>query len=212
MNADCSLVLLSGGKGTRFKASQPKQYQLLQGKPLVLHALNSALHIKEIKEIIVVSHPDYYTVFSSYPVQLAPAGERRQDSVLSGLRKVSFPWVCIHDGVRPFLYPDDLSQLLKTAQKTGAAALASEIPYTIKQRDPVKTINRDHLAIVHTPQCLKTTILSEGLALARQRNLTLNDDTQAAELLGVPVSLVFTSRPQIKVTYPEDLTLAQALL
>lgn len=212
MDTNCSLVLLSGGKGTRFKASQPKQYFPLQGKPLVLHALDAALQIKEITEIIVVSHPDYYDVFSPYPIKLAPAGILRQDSVLSGLQKVSHPWVLIHDGVRPFLYPDDISQLLKKARETGAAALASEIPYTIKQRDPVKTINRDQLAMIHTPQCLKTTTLVEGISFAQKHHLILNDDTQAAELLGMPISLVFTSHPQIKITYPKDLAIAQALL
>lgn len=212
MNTNCSLVLLSGGTGKRFKASQPKQYLPLQGKPLIFHALDTALQIKEITEIIVVSHPDYYDVFSSYPVKLAPAGSLRQDSVFSGLKKVSHPWVLIHDGVRPFLYPDDIFQLLKKAQETGAAALASEIPYTIKQRDPVKTMNRDQLAIIHTPQCLKTTILVEGISFARKHHLILSDDTQAAELLGLPISLVFTSHPQIKITYPEDLTIAHALL
>ncbi|AHK63810.1 2-C-methyl-D-erythritol 4-phosphate cytidylyltransferase [Chlamydia avium] len=212
MNTNCSLVLLSGGKGKRFKSFLPKQYLPLHGKPLVLHALDAALRIKEISEIIVVSHPDYYEIFSSYPIKLAPAGIQRQDSVLSGLKKVSHPWVLIHDGVRPFLYSDDIFQLLEAVQKTGAAALASDIPYTIKQRDPVQTINRDHLAMIHTPQCLKTSLLLEGLSFANKHNLTLSDDTQAAEILGIPTSLVFTSHPQIKITYPEDLTIAHALL
>ncbi|WP_348663704.1 2-C-methyl-D-erythritol 4-phosphate cytidylyltransferase [Chlamydia vaughanii] len=212
MNTNCSLILLSGGTGSRFGANQPKQYLPFQGEPLILHALKNSLKIPEITEIVVVCHETYEYIFDGYPVKFAHSGERRQDSVFSGLQKVTNPWVLVHDGARPFIYPDEVAELVAAAQQTGAATLVSTVPYTIKQRDPVKTIDRDSLSIVHTPQCLKTSILFEGLTLANKRNLTLSDDTQAAELLDISVSLVFNKHPQIKITYPEDLTIAHALL
>ncbi|BAE81617.1 2-C-methyl-D-erythritol 4-phosphate cytidylyltransferase [Chlamydia felis Fe/C-56] len=212
MNPKCSLILLSGGKGERFGANQPKQYLPFQGQPLILHALNSALLIPEINEIIVVCDASYEHIFEGYSVKFAPAGMRRQDSVFSGLHHVTNPWVLVHDGVRPFIYPDEVSELIVIAQQTGAATLVSNVPYTIKQRNPVKTLDRDSLSIVHTPQCIKTEILLEGLELADREQITLVDDTQAAELLGIPVSLVSNKHPQIKITYPEDLTIAHALL
>ncbi|SGA01062.1 2-C-methyl-D-erythritol 4-phosphate cytidylyltransferase [Chlamydia abortus] len=212
MDPKCSLILLSGGKGERFGANQPKQYLPFRGEPLILHALNMALRIPEISEIIVVCDVNYESIFEGYPVKFARPGTRRQDSVFSGLQQVANPWVLVHDGVRPFIYPDEVTELVSAAYQTGAATLVSNVPYTIKQRDPVKTLDRDALSIVHTPQCIKTQILLEGLERANQERITLVDDTQAAELLNLPVALVFNKHPQIKVTYPEDLTLAHALL
>lgn len=212
MDPKCSLILLSGGKGERFGANQPKQYLPFQGEPLILHALKTALHIPEITEVIVVCDVSYRHIFEGFPVKFAESGKRRQDSVFSGLQHVSNPWVLIHDGVRPFIYPDEVTELIAVAQQTGAATLVSNVPYTIKQRHPVKTLDRDALSIVHTPQCVKTEILSAGLEFASREGITLVDDTQAAELLDIPVSLVSSKHPQIKITYPEDLTIAHASL
>nr|CRI42697.1 2-C-methyl-D-erythritol 4-phosphate cytidylyltransferase [Chlamydia pneumoniae] len=207
-----SLILLSGGQGTRFGSKIPKQYLPLNGTPLVLHSLKILSSLPQIAEVIVVCDPSYQETFQEYPVSFAIPGERRQDSVFSGLQQVSYPWVIIHDGARPFIYPDEIHDLLETAEKIGAAALASPIPYTIKQRNPVRTLDRDNLAIIHTPQCIKTEILREGLALAKEKQLTLVDDIEAAEIIGKPSQLVFNKHPQIKISYPEDLTIAQALL
>ncbi|QVE48716.1 2-C-methyl-D-erythritol 4-phosphate cytidylyltransferase [Chlamydia crocodili] len=212
MDPKCSLILLSGGKGERFGANQPKQYLPFHGQPLILHALKTALHIPEITEIIIVCDASYHHIFEGYSVKFAQSGSRRQDSVFSGLQYVTNPWVLVHDGVRPFIYADEVSELIASALLTGAATLVSNVPYTIKQRHPVKTLDRDALSIVHTPQCIKTEILLAGLEFANKEGITLVDDTQAAELLNVPVSLVFNKHPQIKITYPEDLTIALALL
>ncbi|SPN73699.1 2-C-methyl-D-erythritol 4-phosphate cytidylyltransferase,2-C-methyl-D-erythritol 4-phosphate cytidylyltransferase,GTP:adenosylcobinamide-phosphate guanylyltransferase,2-C-methyl-D-erythritol 4-phosphate cytidylyltransferase,Uncharacterized protein family UPF0007 [Chlamydia serpentis] len=207
-----SLIFLSGGQGKRFGSSTPKQYLPLNGIPLVHYSLKTLTSLPQIAEIVVVCHPSYRKIFEEYEVFFAIPGKRRQDSVFSGLQHVSYPWVLIHDGARPFVYPDEISDLVTTAEKIGAAALASPIPYTIKQRHPVRTLDRDNLAITHTPQCIKTELLKEGLSLAKEKELTLVDDIQAAEILGEPSQLIFNKHPQIKISYPEDLTIAQALL
>ncbi|ANH78379.1 2-C-methyl-D-erythritol 4-phosphate cytidylyltransferase [Candidatus Chlamydia sanziniae] len=207
-----SLILLSGGQGRRFGSSTPKQYLPFYNKPLILHSLATFSTLSEIAEIIVVCAPMYREIFGNYTVTFAEPGERRQDSVFSGLHQVSHPWVLVHDGVRPFVYPDEITELILAAKHSGAATLASPLPYTIKQRSPVRTLDRDALAIIHTPQCIKTEILSEGLLLAMKKNLTLPDDTGAAELLGYTPQLVFNKHPQLKISYPEDLTIAHALL
>ncbi|WP_100934555.1 2-C-methyl-D-erythritol 4-phosphate cytidylyltransferase [Candidatus Chlamydia corallus] len=207
-----SLILLSGGQGRRFGSDIPKQYLPLHGLPLVLHSLKTLSSLPQIAEIIVVCAPSHQEIFKEYQVSFALPGERRQDSVFSGLQQVSYSWVLIHDGARPFVYPDEIFDLVATAEKIGAAALASPIPYTIKQRNPVRTLDRNNLAVIHTPQCIKTEILREGLSLAEKKRLTLVDDIEAAEILGKPPQLVFNKHPQIKISYPEDLTIAQALL
>ncbi|WP_201456646.1 2-C-methyl-D-erythritol 4-phosphate cytidylyltransferase [Chlamydia sp. 17-3921] len=206
-----SLILLSGGRGERFGSSIPKQYQTFHGAPLILHSLKTFVKIPQIKEIIVVCHSEYQDIFQDYPVIFAYPGERRQDSVFSGLKKVSNPWTLVHDGARPFVYAEEVAELFAAAQQSNAATLASPLPYAIKQRASLQTLDRDSLAIIHTPQCIKTEILKTGLLKAQEQNITLTDDTAAAEILGVTAKLVFNKYPQIKVSYPEDLTIAHAL-
>lgn len=207
----CSLILLGGGQGKRFGSPLPKQYHPFHGLPLILHSLNTLIHVPQIQEIIVVCHEKFQEVFRDYPVLFATPGERRQDSVSSGLQKVSHPWTLVHDGARPFVYLEEISKLLEACLHNDSVALASPLPYAIKQRSPVKTLDREALALVHTPQCVKTDVLKQGLLLAQQRNLTLVDDTEAAEILSVPTKLIFATHPQIKISYPEDLTIASSL-
>ena len=212
MNLSCSLVLLGGGKGERFQSFQPKQYAHLDGEPLILHALHAYQRLPFIQEIVIVCEEQYQELFLPYPVKFASPGALRQDSVFSGLQQVSSPWVCVHDGVRPFVYSDEVTEVCFAALKTGAAALATPATYTIKSRTPVRTLDRDAIAVIHTPQCIDTEILREGLLLAKIMDFTLSDDTEAAELLGIEPTLIFSNRTQIKVTYPEDLLFAEALL
>lgn len=212
MNLSCSLVLLGGGRGERFNSPQPKQYTPLCGEPLILHALHSYQSLPFIQEIVVVCEEHYQELFHSYPVKFASPGALRQDSVFSGLQQVSSPWVCVHDGVRPFVYADEVFEVCSAALKTGAAALATSATYTIKSRTPVRTLDRDAVAVIHTPQCINTEILKEGLLLANMMDFTLSDDSEAAELLGIEPTLVFSNRVQMKITYPEDLLFAEALL
>ena len=212
MNLSCSLVLLGGGKGERFQSFQPKQYAHLDGEPLILHALHAYQRLPFIQEIVIVCEEQYQELFLPYPVKFASPGALRQDSVFSGLQQVSSPWVCVHDGVRPFVYADEVTEVCFAALKTGAAALATPATYTIKSRTPVRTLDRDAIAVFHTPQCIDTEILREGLLLAKIMDFTLSDDTEAAELLGIEPTLIFSNRTQIKVTYPEDLLFAEALL
>ncbi|EPP35442.1 2-C-methyl-D-erythritol 4-phosphate cytidylyltransferase [Chlamydia ibidis] len=211
MEPSYSLILLSGGKGNRFGSDQPKQYLPFQGDPLILNSLKIFLQIPKIKEVVVVCDAQYQTVFQNYSVKFAIPGDSRQDSVLSGVLEVSQPWVLVHDGARPFVYLDEVNDIMSAAIISGSATLASPLTYTVKQCSPVKTIARDNLAIVHTPQCLRTEILLEGLCLAKDIGEILTDDTHAAEILGIPTTLVYNKHPQIKITYPQDLTIANAL-
>lgn len=210
----CSLILLSGGKGKRFGGPCPKQYvPFANQEPLILHPLKTCLEFPAIHEIIVVCDPSFQHIFRNYGHLLfAQPGERRQDSVLSGLQHVSNPWVLIHDGARPFIYHDEMEEIIQAAQDTGAATLASSIPYALKQRSPLQTMNRDQFLITHTPQCLKTSLLTQGLHLALSLGHTLFDDVEAAELLNNPVSFILNKHPQLKINHYEDLLFAKALL
>lgn len=210
MPPDCSLILLGGGLGRRFGSNQPKQYLPFLGEPLILYPLKQCL-ILPVREVIVVCAPNYRSLFTAYPVKYALPGPRRQDSVLSGLQETSSPLVLVHDGARPFVYADDVTSLIAAATVGGAAVLVSPLPYTIKQGASSKTINRNELKIAHTPQCLQSNLLFQGLLQAKQEGILLHDDVEAAELLGKPITQVVSSHPHIKITYPEDFIIAEAL-
>lgn len=210
----CSLILLSGGKGKRFGGPCPKQYlPFANQEPLILYPLKQCLSFPQIHEVIVVCEPRYQHVFKDFTnIIFAEAGERRQDSVLSGIQHVSYPWVFIHDGARPFVYHDEMTELLQAARQTGAAALASPLAYALKQKKPLQTMDRNQFVITHTPQCMQTSLLRQGLERALAENRTLFDDVEAAELQNLPVSFILNKHPQLKINQAEDLLFAKALL
>lgn len=214
-----SLLLLAGGTGSRFGHAIPKQFHLLNNKPVILHSLDVFSDLTCIKEIIVVCEPEYQYILDNYPVTFANPGSTRQESVLSGLEKASQDWVMIHDSARPFIYEEEILQLIQMTQHNHIATLACKIPQTIKQLEcpfkPVskaKNINRDVLASILTPQCVKRDLLQKGLELAQNKNLNLTDDCQISELLDIPLAFVFSTHIHLKITVLSDLQLAEAIL
>lgn len=212
------LVLLAGGEGLRFGSPTPKQFLPLKGIPVALHSLKLFDSREDIFEIVVVCAPCYRPVFADFNVRFALPGKERSDSLTSGIQALSdsINYVCIHDAVRPLLDSDTLSLLFEKGFETGAATLAEPLFYTIKKIHPesltiIKTIDRNDVVKVHTPQFLKLSILKEGLRTAKERNISITDDVSCAELLGLPVSVVFSQSTNIKITTPQDLVLAEAI-
>lgn len=211
-----ALIFLSGGKGLRMASSTPKQYLPLKDKPLVLHSLKVFQSMDEIKEIIIVCAPNYSSIFGN-GFQFASPGARRQDSVWNGLQQVSreAELICIHDGARPFIQKKEILEVLKCAQKHGASALGTPIPYTIKKCDPTRkvedTISRESLWQMQTPQVVRRDLLEEGFAKARKENLTVTDDVALAELVKGSVQIVPGSVKNLKITTPLDLEFAEMI-
>lgn len=191
----------------------PKQYLLLEDKPIVCHSLEILLGHPEITECIVVCAPVFRPYFSNYPVTFADPGARRQDSLHSGLLKARHEWVCVHDAARPFITADLISTLIETGKNTQAAALAVPVKCTLKESDSdgfvSSTLNRKRIWEVQTPQFLSKSLLEEGFAFAKKHQITVTDDVSFVELIGHPVKLVQGSDYNIKITTPEDLILCR---
>lgn len=206
-----SAVLLAGGKGTRMGSALPKQYLMLEEKPMACHSLEVLRAHPAIEQIIIVCDPEYRAFFSAYTVDFAEPGERRQDSLFNGLQLVEGDWVCVHDAARPYLTKDLLSRLIEEGKKTGAATLAMPVKNTIKESDVdglvLSTPDRRYLWEVQTPQLLTKKILEQGFAFAQQHHLTVTDDVSLAELINHPVKLVPGSYQNLKITTVEDLCL-----
>lgn len=217
-----SVILLCGGRGTRMGVDKPKQFLELQGKTIAHYSLDVLKKIQGIVEIIVVCDPAYRSFFLSYqdslPLHFALPGERRQDSVLNGLRALqSTPdLVCIHDSARPFINHAMASRTISAAADYGAATAAMPIKFTIKEHDGhqfVKnTPDRSLYWEIQTPQVIKTELLKKGFEHVIQHHLTVTDDVSIVELLNLPVKLVEGSYNNLKITTPDDLVLAECLL
>jgi 2-C-methyl-D-erythritol 4-phosphate cytidylyltransferase len=214
-----SLILLGGGKGSRMKESIPKQFLPLKGKPLILHSFEVLQKFSFLSEVIIVSPREYDFLFpmKNFKVHFSEPGVRRQDSLCRGMEKISplSDLVCIHDAARPFLEEKPFLELIQMALLHEAATLAFPVRYTIKegnsQGEVVKTLTRETLWEIQTPQAIKTSLLKEALLLAEKNQWEVTDDVSLIELMGKKVKLVTGFSDNIKVTYPNDLFLAEAI-
>jgi len=146
-------------------------------------------------------------------VTICLGGARRQDSVREGLLKLKgCYWVMIHDGARPFLTLDLIQNGLEAARETGAAVAAVPVKDTIKLADGSglvkKTLQRDELWAIQTPQVFRVNIIAEAY---QELTAEVTDDAAAVEQVGYKVKLYLGDPNNIKVTTPQDLALAQLI-
>lgn len=214
-----SLIFLAGGKGTRMGGATPKQFRSLLGKPLALYSFEIFAELCEINEIIVVCQPQYRWHFPSIqkPVHFVNPGNRRQDSVYHGLMAASdrSDIICVHDSARPFVEKDSIIHLLQEARRLGAAALATPAANTIKQADRngcvQRTLPREELWELQTPQAIRRSLLLKAYANAHQHGIAATDDLSLVEALGEKTYLVEGSHRNFKITTPLDWALAETI-
>jgi len=207
-----SLIFLAGGIGTRMGAPTPKQFLPLNNKLLALHSYEMFAETPMIKEIVVVCEEPYQHFFKP---PFALPGKRRQDSVYSGLLKTTQEIILIHDAARPFIEAKYIPLLIEATLRTGAAALGSPVTSTIKEANSEKivqkTLNRDHLWEIQTPQGIKRELLFRAFDNALKNNLDVTDDLSMVEAMGAPAEIVPCTSKNFKITTPFDLELARML-
>jgi len=227
-------VVPAAGRGSRFasaSASGAKQYAPLKGATVIEWSLAALLAEPRVAGIVVVLAADD-TRWSTLPVAAAGAkirtavgGADRQDSVLSGLEALEAEaaaddWVMVHDAARPCLTSADLTALIDavetpTAEPRSGALLAAPVVDTVKRERggiAVDTVDRSGLWRALTPQVFGFLQLQQALEEVVRLGLAVTDEAQAMERLGLPAELVRGSPFNIKVTRPEDLTMAEAIL
>lgn len=217
-NAKMGVILLAGGKGSRFSSTTLKQFIPFEGKPLALHAFDVFFNSPLVSEIVIVCEKEYQSIFpQNEHITFAKPGSLRQHSVFSGFMQLSpsVDWICVHDAVRPCLTQKMLNQLYQEGKQFGAATFASPIHYTIKKLSPQQlvseTLDRSSLCIIHTPQFLNRQVFEVGMEKTLKENIIITDDVSLAELVQHPVKVIFSSDPNIKITIPSDLKLVKAL-
>lgn len=224
MNA--AAILVAAGKGTRMGANTGKMFLELAGRPVIAHAWEQFDQAPSIAEIVLVIRDGLQSTFAELalkygfkkPFRLAVGGLERQDSVWNGLQALSAQpqLVAIHDGARPLVSQSLIQATLEAAAECGAAVAAQPVTDTIKESADGRVIgrhlDRQRLWAVQTPQTFKFEIIKQAIAAARERGLSLTDDTAACDLIGQAVRLVPCQSPNPKVTVPADLAFAQSLI
>lgn len=221
-------IIPAGGAGKRLKAQKAKQYLLLDRLPVLVHTLKAFEQAEIIDEIILILPRDDVAsaqkqLINQYGLTKLTAvvggGKERQDSVRNGLAAITGARdiiVVIHDAVRPFVTQKLIHQVVAAAKSFGAASAGVKAKDTIKEikKDDFvsATIPRQNLWLTQTPQAFKFDLLKKAYTAAYRDKYYGTDDASLAERIGAKVKLIEGSYENIKITTPEDLVLAKALM
>ena len=212
-------VVVAGGRGERVGGPVPKQYQPLNGQPLIRWSLSRFAAHPTIHPILAVIHPDFEALHEEAVTgfDLLPAvhgGATRQESVLNGLKalRVHAPeFVLVHDAARPFVSDHLLDQIVQSLLKGRCGVIpVTDITDTVKYRsgnEVTGTADRDRLVCAQTPQGFPYAGILAAHEQAHGRTLT--DDSAVAEAAGMTVITVTGDRANIKITHDEDFALSR---
>ena len=219
-----SAVIVAGGKGTRMGYEKNKVLLPICGKEIILYTLKAFSENKYIQDICLVTGEDDLAVCHDLVCahgffkvkKIVPGGATRQESVYNGLKNTECDIVCIHDGARALITDELISETVEDAIKFGAAA-----PGVIS-RDTLKlitddgfidrTIDREKTVLIQTPQVFKKDEIIEFHRRAKEEKISVTDDCALAEKFGLKVKITKGSHDNIKLTFPEDIIMAERIL
>ncbi len=223
------VVLPAGGIGSRFGQPRPKQLLELAGVPILVRTCRAFLQIPEICRVAIAVPKDYYQasidLLAAHLSQEAFArllftvgGATRQDSVRAGLSLLppEIELVLVHDAARPLIDRATILRCLQGAHEHGAVIAAVPVKDTLKKvgetREIAHTVDRSGLWQAQTPQAARRPVLEQAFAWAQEHRFIGTDEASILEAAGIPVRVVEGSERNLKVTRPEDLQVASALL
>lgn len=221
---DYQVIIPAAGQGKRMGAGKNKLLLQLEDQPIILHTLKVFLHDTSCKEIILVIQPEDEAVFSSLlhdcprneKINMVYGGEERQQSVYNGLQAAQLTEIIlVHDGARPFIQHNVIQHLVNVAYNKGAAIAAVPVKDTIKRVDHFQvkeTIERTSLWQVQTPQAFRFSVLYNAHQQAMKESYLGTDEASLVERLAYPVQIVTGDYDNIKITTPEDLYFAEAII
>ncbi len=227
---DTTVLVPAAGMGRRMGAELNKQYLQLGGRPILVRTLELFERNPAIKSIYPILPEDEIEYFTEQILPecelgklagIVPGGKERQDSVRNGLQQLqvdgvkSDSVVLIHDGVRPLFNPELIAQLVDTAILKGGAVVGVPVKDTIKEVEGdliVATPERGRLWQVQTPQAFRFELLIRAYQKASADDFLGTDDSSLVERLGMRPVMIEGDYRNIKITTPEDLAIAEALL
>lgn len=216
-------LIPAAGFGARFHEGGPKALVPLRGKPMLLHALERLAASGRLKSAVIAVSPGHEDAFrialanAPVPCTLVEGGVTRRESVARAFRAVKIEnddeLILIHDAARPLVDPVEVAAVVDAAARSGAAIAGYSVINTIKRVHAgavLETVPRSDLFAATTPQVFRAGLLRP--ALEKDGGPETTDDAQLVERTGSSVTVVLTSRWNIKITYPEDLAWAEAFL
>jgi 2-C-methyl-D-erythritol 4-phosphate cytidylyltransferase len=217
------VVIPAAGKGKRMNAGKNKLLLELNGTPIIVHTLKVFESDPRCKGIFLAIDPGdretFKELLKKYDIKnvkkLVDGGPERQHSVYNALKEVSHEIVLVHDGARPFIQLDVIEGLVVKTQQTGAAIAAVPVKDTIKkvlEEEVEETIDRSSLWMVQTPQAFRVSLLKKAHQQAVEDDFVGTDDASLVERTDVQVSVVESDYDNIKLTTPEDLYFAEAII
>ncbi len=221
-----SVIIPAAGMGRRMNAPVSKQYLQLNGKPILAHTLDAFEKCPLIDEIILVINPEEQQlcreqVIEAYPytkIKVVAGGDTRQQSVYAGLKAVNpLTWiVLIHDGARPLIRQSVIRKSIEETLKHRATVVGVPAKNTIKVINEdgfvEATPDRNYLVEIQTPQTFDYDLIKEAHQKALAAGVVGTDDAFLVEWLKIPVKIVVGDYTNIKITTPEDLTIAEAII
>lgn len=233
MNRSIWAIVPAAGIGKRMQSDVPKQYLLLNGRPVLEHTVKTLLNNQNIAGLVIALQPDddYWPeikIDSQKPVLRTAGGKERADSVLNAIRELfmyeqfdaNTDWVLVHDAVRCCLRQQDVNKLItEVADDNNGGLLALPVRDTMKRQQPdsspatvAGTVEREELWHALTPQYFSAISLKNALENAQNEGLNITDESSAMELSGFSPMLVQGHEDNIKITRPDDLRLASLYL
>jgi 2-C-methyl-D-erythritol 4-phosphate cytidylyltransferase len=220
----CAALVTAGGHGTRMGHDIPKQYLEIHGIPILARTL-LVFEMHPMIDTIVLTVPlgdeDFCRSHIIAPFGLKKishvvnGGETRQQSVLNGLESLTqTDMVAIHDGVRPLVSAQTISETVEAARSTGASVACVPVRDTVKKQNGkyLETVSRTSLWLAHTPQTFRTSLILDAHRRAAADRFIGTDDASLVERMGRPVAIVRDAYTNLKITTPDDLELAKILI
>lgn len=219
--ANNQLVIVGGGTGTRMDNLMPKQFITIAGAPILAYTINAFEGIVDPENIVLVLPEDRINYWNEISKELAlpkelrvvKGGKSRFHSVKNGLALLKNEGVIgVHDAVRPFASKDLINNCFKVAKEKGSAVPVIKPGSTVRKLtgNTSTSISREDYRIVQTPQCFSASALIESYE--QVYSTSFSDDATVVEQQGMDIHLVDGEESNIKITIPEDLIYAEAIL
>jgi 2-C-methyl-D-erythritol 4-phosphate cytidylyltransferase len=218
-------IIVAAGKSERMGAGTDKAFLNLGPKPVVAWSLLAFERCADVDQIVLAVRKDQLIaakalgrMFGISKLRaIVPGGKERQDSVQACMKEMDSDTrvVVVHDGARPCVTPDTISEVVKLARRSGAAVVGRRIFDTVKYVEKGTTVtrteDRSKLWAVQTPQAFQASLLRRAYS-ALAADATVTDDASAVEALGEPVKIYETNKPNLKITTVDDLQIAAAVV
>jgi 2-C-methyl-D-erythritol 4-phosphate cytidylyltransferase len=217
-------ILVAAGDSRRMGFD--KLFAIVAGKPLILYTIRAFERCRCVDKIVVVAREDRHSAIeaivrdeNSKKVQsLVPGGKHRQDSVRAGLSHLDpgTKYVAVHDAARALITPQQIELVFEQCRLHGAASLAEPINDTVKYADTelfvTKSIDRQQLYAMQTPQIFERKLIEDAYRAVYAQSASVTDEVSAVERFGRKVILVPNQEVNFKITYPQDLALAEFVM